>query len=63
MNGKRNKGNKKINKNFETIDLSEFGCKSHEIDSRYCNEVSRVSNCFDIADNLDTLLRQEKIIS
>jgi HEPN domain-containing protein len=54
---------KAINNNFVTIDLTEFGCKSHEIDSKYCNEISRVSHCFDVADNLDTLLRQEKIIS
>ena len=41
---------------------SSFACKSYEIDSRYCNEVSKVSNCFDIADNLDTFFRREKII-
>ncbi len=54
---------KMINKNFEKVDLSSFECKSHRLDSRYCSEVSKVSNCFDIADNLDTFLRQEKIIS
>lgn len=54
---------KMINKNFEKVDLSKFECKSHRLDSRYCSEVSKVSNCFDIADNLDTFLRQEKIIS
>lgn len=53
---------KSINKKFEEIDLSELGCKSHTIDSRYCNEVSKVSNCFDIADNVDTFFRREKII-
>lgn len=52
----------KLNKKFEEIDLSDFNCKSHDLDSRYCNEVSKVSNCFDIADNLDTFLRREKII-
>ena len=54
---------KLINKNFEKVNLSDFDCKSHNLDSRYCNEVSKVSNCFDIADSLDTFLRQEKIIS
>jgi len=53
---------KSINKNFEKVNLSDFDCKSHNLDSRYCNEVSKVSNCFDIADSLDTFLRQEKII-
>ncbi len=52
-----------INKKFEEIDLSELGCKSHTIDSRYCNEVSKVSKCYDIADDLDTFFRREKIIN
>jgi len=54
---------KAINKNFEKISLSDFQCKSHSLDSRYCNEVSKVRNCFEQADNLDTFLRKEKIIS
>ncbi len=54
---------KAINAKFKDIDLSDFSCKSHQIDSRYCNEVTKVSNCFDVADNLDTFFRREKIIS
>ena len=54
---------KLINKNFEKVNLSDFECKSHNLDSRYCNEVSKVSNCFDVADSLDTFLRKEKIIN
>ncbi len=53
---------KRINKNFEKVNLTEFSCKTHDMDSRYCNEIEKVSNCFDAADNLDTFLRQEKII-
>ena len=53
---------KSINKNFKKVDLSDFECKSHKMDSRYCNEVSKVSNCFNIADSLDTFLRKEQII-
>ena len=52
-----------INKNFKEIDLSDFECKSHKIDSRFCKEVSKVSNCFEVADNLDTFFRREKIIN
>jgi len=52
----------KVNKKFEQIDLSEFECKSYNTDNAYCNEVSKVSSCFDTADNLDTFLRREKII-
>jgi len=53
---------KRINKNFEKIDLSDISCKTHNIDTRYCDSIEKVSSCFDAADNLDTLLRQEKII-
>ncbi len=53
---------KKINKNFEKVSLTGFDCKVHNLDSRYCNEISKVNNCFDIADSLDTFLRKEKII-
>ncbi len=51
-----------INKNFEKVDLSDFQCKGHDINSRYCTEIPIVTNCFDAADNLDTFLRKEKII-
>lgn len=51
-----------INKGFEKFDLTGFECKSYNMDSAYCSEVSKVSSCFDIADNLDTFLRREKII-
>ena len=51
-----------INSNFEKVDLSDIECKGHSLNSRYCNEVSKVSKCYDAADNLDTFLRQEKII-
>ncbi len=54
---------KLINKNFEKVNLTDFECKSHKLDSRYCNDVSKVSSCFDIADSLDTFLRKEQIIN
>jgi len=52
-----------VNSKFEKINLSKLNCKVHEIDSRYCNEISKVSTCYELADNLDTFLRTEKIIS
>ncbi|HIP36878.1 MAG TPA: HEPN domain-containing protein [Crocinitomix sp.] len=51
-----------INTKFKKIDLSDLNCKAHKIDTRYCDSIEKVSNCFDAADSLDTLLRQEKII-
>jgi len=53
---------KKFNKNFEKVDLSEFDCKSRSKDDISCNEISKVSNCFKIAESLDNFLRKEKII-
>jgi HEPN domain-containing protein len=54
---------KKINKRFETVDLSDFNCKSsNDLESKFCNSVSKVNKCFDAADELDTFLRREKII-
>lgn len=52
----------RVNKNFEKVNLSEFRCQSHKIDLTYCNEVAKVSNCHNAADQLDTFLREEKII-
>ncbi|WP_148232085.1 HEPN domain-containing protein [Maribacter sp. HTCC2170] len=54
---------KKINPHFEEVHLSGFECNAHKDESRFCNESSEFSRCFDIADSLDTFLRREKIIS
>lgn len=51
-----------INNKFQEIDLSNFKCKVDELESRFCNEVSEVSYCYDAANELDTFLRKEKII-
>lgn len=53
---------KAINKNFEKVDLTFFECKTHSTNSRNCNEAAKVSKCLQIAENLDTFLRKEKII-
>jgi HEPN domain-containing protein len=53
---------KKVNSNFEKVDLSDFQCISHEIDSIYCGEYGKVNTCFATADDLDTFLRKEKIL-
>jgi len=51
-----------INKNFKKVNLADFACKSHNTDLRFCTEISEVSNCINIAENLDAFLRSEKII-
>ena len=54
---------KSINKLFEEVHLSGFDCNSHKDESRFCNDSSKFSRCFDIADSLDTFMRREKMIS
>ncbi|WP_242156094.1 HEPN domain-containing protein [Aestuariivivens sediminis] len=51
---------KTLNKNFEKIDLSNLNCTNHEIDSRYCHEVSKINTCFATANNLYAFLKDEK---
>jgi HEPN domain-containing protein len=51
-----------LNNKFNQIDLSTIECKAHKIDSKYCQDVNKVSSCFDTADSIDTFLRQQKII-
>ncbi|MBT8180183.1 MAG: HEPN domain-containing protein [Eudoraea sp.] len=53
---------KAVNGNFEKVNLSGFECEEHQLDSRFCSGVTNVSRCYDIADSLDTFLREENII-
>ena len=52
---------KKLNKNFDKVNLSDFDCKSNNIESGYCMEGTKVCACFNIADSLNSFLKQEKI--
>jgi len=51
-----------INPKFNNVDLSNFDCRSVKLDTHQCNEVSKVSGCFVSASNLETFLRDEKVI-
>jgi len=53
---------KDLDPKFNRIDMSVIDCKAAKMDSRYCSDVEKVSTCFDVADSLDTLLRQLEII-
>jgi len=52
----------KLNRKFEKINLSDFGCSSDQIDASYCDDVTKVSTCYSSADKLDAFLREENII-
>ncbi len=47
-----------INKDFEKVDLSTFNCKSQNMNTAYCDDVSKVSTCYDIANSLDTFSKR-----
>ena len=51
---------KRINSKFEDVNLEGHSFEAHTDDSRYCN--SNVSRCYELANNLDNFLRQERII-
>lgn len=52
----------KVNNHFENYDLSDFACTSKEIDASYCDNATKVSRCFEMANKMDSLLRNEKLI-
>ncbi|WP_088339703.1 HEPN domain-containing protein [Robiginitalea sediminis] len=54
---------KAINRHFEEVHLSGFQCNAHKDESRFHNEPSELSRCFDIADSLDTFLRREQVLA
>ena len=56
------KGCLTINPNFKKVDLTNFDCRSVNIDSKDCNDVSKVNGCYKSALNLDAFLRKEKVI-
>lgn len=52
-----------INPRFKKVNLGEFNCGDIKLENaRYCNEVTKVSHCFKAANELDTFLREEKVI-
>ncbi len=50
-----------INPHFEKVNLSGFECDVH-LESRFCRGTENQSRCFDIADHLDSFLREEHLI-
>ncbi|MFO8147179.1 MAG: hypothetical protein ACQEWG_12775 [Bacteroidota bacterium] len=51
-----------INKNFAQLDLSELQCRSHNLNTRDCSDVPKVSKCLNTANILEALLKQEQVI-
>ncbi len=53
---------KSLDSKFNQVDIETIDCKAEKMDSRYCQDVDKVSSCFDTADSLDTFLRRLKVI-
>jgi HEPN domain-containing protein len=53
---------KLLDNKFNNVDINTIECRTNNIDSRYCQEVKKVSSCYDVADGLDTFLRKLKVI-
>lgn len=54
---------KKINPKFEEVDLGDINCKVEKHEARACSDIEKVSRCYNAAENLDSFLRKEKIVS
>ena len=53
---------KKLNPNLSKVSLASFDCLSERLESKTCNELVKVNNCFNTATNLETFLREKKVI-
>ncbi len=53
---------KSMDSKFNPIDLKTIDCRSHKIDSNYCQSVKKVTSCYEAADDLDTFLRKMNLI-
>ena len=53
---------KSLDNKFNPINLEAIDCKAHKIDSKYCQSVSKVTSCYETADNLDSFLRKLNLI-
>lgn len=53
---------KLINSQFEKINLSALNCSAQTIDHKYCNDLEKISHCFEAANGLDNFLKKEKVI-
>jgi len=51
-----------LDKKFNKLNLNVIDCSSQPDHNRYCEDVNKVSSCFQIADDLDTFLRKQGVV-
>lgn len=47
----------KLNPEFKRVNIKTVDCRFHEIDSRYCDDVDKLSSCYHAANALDDFIR------
>jgi len=47
-----------INPKFGEIDMTNFNCKTHSINSKYCIDHFSANNCYEIAETLSSFLKR-----
>ncbi len=52
---------KSLDNKFNQIDINTIDCRAINKDSKYCQDLNKVTSCYDTADNLDTFLRKLKL--
>lgn len=51
-----------VNPKFATVGLDDFTCKHDQFQSRACSDPDKVSRCFQMAEKMNALLKQEDLV-
>ena len=51
-----------VNPKFVTVGLDDFTCKHDKFQSRSCSDPDKVSRCFEMAEKMNSLMKQEDLI-
>lgn len=51
-----------LDKRFHQVNFEAIDCSANHNHDKFCDEVEKVSSCFQAADQLDSFLRMQKII-
>lgn len=51
-----------VDKKFNQININTIDCSADHRNNKFCEEINKVSSCFNAADNLDSFLRKQQII-
>lgn len=52
----------RINPNFSKVNLTEFDCRSHQMQDRSCSAPDKVNKCLHNAEELELFLKTERLL-